>query len=302
VTTKYEFNNELLMFWNFGINKIEIVNFVFKVSIFILLIQLILSSIIVPKAQDKARSFLRTSNVNFFGSFIKAQKFNDTIKNVTIYSDKIDKNNNLYNLYLKRDITKDEFQVTYAKKGIFKEINNTPVLVLYDGETITDNKNEITKFSFSKSDFSLKNLRANTTTYKKTQEISTLNLLKCVLGIYEIKINETAYNVLDIENCLPQNLNTILQELYKRLVIPLYLPVLSIIPFLLITSSKENLNYNKLRLITFLIGLIIVIFSETTIRLISKIFIQNLGIIILPLIILTISYIMFFYSFKFKNK
>ena len=80
VTNKIELNNELIILWNFGINKIRIVNFFLTISIFLLLIQIILNSLIVPKSQDLARSFLRTSTVNFYGNFIKAQKFNDTIK------------------------------------------------------------------------------------------------------------------------------------------------------------------------------------------------------------------------------
>jgi len=33
VTIKYENNNELIIFWNFGINKIQLINFVFKLII-----------------------------------------------------------------------------------------------------------------------------------------------------------------------------------------------------------------------------------------------------------------------------
>ena len=102
ITTKYENNNELIIFWNFGITKLELINFIFKFSIILMLIQIILSSVVVPKSQDIARSFLRTSTVNFFGNFIKPKRFNDTIKNVTLHSEKKDKYGNLYNLYLKK--------------------------------------------------------------------------------------------------------------------------------------------------------------------------------------------------------
>ena len=70
VTLKYEANNELMIFWNFGINKIQLINFIFKISIFLLFIQIILTSIIVPKSQDLARSFLRTSTISFYDNFI----------------------------------------------------------------------------------------------------------------------------------------------------------------------------------------------------------------------------------------
>ena len=116
VTTRYELKNELIIFWNFGIHKITIINFILKFSILLLILQILLTSLLVPKSQDEARSFLRSSTVNFFDNFIKPQKFNDTIKGVTIYSAKKDKDGILYNLYLKRVIKENEFQITYAKK------------------------------------------------------------------------------------------------------------------------------------------------------------------------------------------
>ncbi len=33
VITKYELNNELMIFWNFGVKKIQLINFLFKFSI-----------------------------------------------------------------------------------------------------------------------------------------------------------------------------------------------------------------------------------------------------------------------------
>ena len=167
VTTKYENNNELIIFWNFGVRKIELINFIFKFSILLMFIQIILTSLIIPKSQDLARSFLRSSTVNFFGNFIKPQRFNDTIKDVTIYSESKDVDGNLYNLYLKKQLDQKNFQLTYAKRGEFKEFNNTPVLVLYDGATINGKDNEITNFSFSKSDFPLNNFVATLLPIKK---------------------------------------------------------------------------------------------------------------------------------------
>ena len=87
ITVKYELNNELIIFWNFGVHKMQIINFIFKISIFLLLIQIILTSLVVPKSQDLARSFLRSSTVNFFDNFIKPRKFIDTIKGVSIYTE-----------------------------------------------------------------------------------------------------------------------------------------------------------------------------------------------------------------------
>ena len=302
VTTRYELKNELIIFWNFGIHKITIINFILKFSILLLILQILLTSLLVPKSQDEARSFLRSSTVNFFDNFIKPQKFNDTIKGVTIYSAKKDKDGILYNLYLKRVIKENEFQITYAKKGEFRQIGNIPILVLYNGATITSANNKVTNISFSKSDFSLGNIETNATTYKKTQEISSPKLFECIKNFYKLEKEIFQLKVKNIENCSYTNMQNIIKEFYKRFIIPIYIPLLSLIPFLLITSSKENTNYNILRLITFLIGLIIIIFSETTIRFISKISIYDISIMIIPILLLILLYSFLFHKFNFRTK
>ena len=297
VTLKYENNNQLIIFWNFGVHKIELINFILKISIVLMIIQVILSSIIVPKAQDLARNYLRNSNVNFFENFIKPQKFNDTIKGVTIYVDKKDKDEFLYNLYLKKEIENDDFQITYAKKGQFKEINGTPVLVLYNGETIKTRNNQVTNFKFSKSDFPLNNFKSNTTTFIKTQEVSTIKLIKCINSIYLSKSNKPD---LKIENCTIKNIKNIIEESYKRLIIPLYIPTLVMIVLFLILSSKENSSYNKLKLSIFFLGFSVIIFSEATSGFISKELSNNIYLVILPIFIFFSFYIFLITKLKFK--
>ena len=298
VTIKYENNNELIIFWNFGINKIEIINFIFKVSLFLLIIQIILSSIVVPRSQELAKSYIKTSNINFLGSLIKPQKFNDTIKGLTIYSDRKDEYGNLYNLYLKKIIDNKNFQITIAKKGVFKEVNGISIIVLYDGETIAGKNNNINSFKFSKSDFSLQNLTPNTATYTKLQEISTFSLLKCFNEIYFLK---KYLSNKSIDRCTKNNLKVFFIELYKRLAIPFYIPLLSLIPFLLLTSSKENTNYTKVKYLTFIIGFFVIIFSETTIRLISDIHETNFIILGFPFFLSLSLYLFFVKIFQLKN-
>ena len=301
ITLKYETNNELMIFWNFGINKIQIINFLLKTSIFLTIIQILLASFIVPKTQELARFYLKNSTVNFFENFIKPQRFNDTIKGVTIFSEKKDMEGNLYNLYLKKEIDKNNFQITYAKRGKFKEINNIPILVLFDGATITGKNDDVTNFSFSKSDFPLNSFESNTTTYTKTQELSTFKLGKCFYYLINPNISKRITAISNIENCSAENLGNILKELYKRIIIPFYIPILMLVPFLLITSSKENVSFSKLRFTTFLAGLFLIIFSETTIRLISEKLIKNLSITLIPIIIFTILYLFFFKRFNYRK-
>ena len=295
IIIKYENNNELIIFWTFGISKLELINFIFKFSIILMLVQIILSSLIVPKSREVAKSFLKNSKVNFFGNFVKPQKFNDTIKNVTIYSEKKDEQGNLYNLYLKKQTNLNDFEITYAKRGLFKESGNIPILVLFDGATINSKNNKITNISFSKSDFPLNNFETNTALYKKVQELTSLNLIRCVHSIYS-KTDKVSSNIV---NC-SKNLKNIYRELYKRFIIPFYIPLLILVPLLLTISSKENINYNRFKITTFFLGLFFIIFSETTIKIISETILKNFFITSIPFLLILILYLVFFSKNNFK--
>ena len=296
VIAKYELKNELIIFWNFGVNKIELINFFIKFSFFIMLFQIFLTVIIVPKSQDKARSFLRTSSINYLENFIKPKVFNDAVKGLTIYSNSKDDNGNLKEIYLKKG-SGDNFQITYAKKGRFKQIGENQFLELNSGETISVIKNKITNFKFSKTDFNLSNFDDNTTTYKKTQEVATIDLIKCYHNLMKLNIFKIDENF-EVENCRYDNIDNILKELYKRIIIPLYIPVLILISLLLIFKSKENTNYLRFRFLIFLIGFSTIIISEMTIRLINEDFFKNIKFFIIPIILVIILYSNYFYRFK----
>jgi len=303
VITRYELNNELIIFWNFGVNKFQLINFLFIFSIFLTLVQITLAAFIVPNTQDVARSFLRTSSVNFLESFIKQKKFNDTIKNVTIYSDGKDQDGNLLNIYLKKDENINNFQITYAKKGNFTNRNNTQILVLYEGEQINVVNDKITNFRFSKSDFNLKNLESNTTTYIKTQEVSTSKLFKCYLRLNNWKFFNINTKDVIIENCVKENLNNVIKELYKRFIIPFYIPTLMLTILFLILKSKENINYFNYRLIIFVLGLSIIIASEISLRFVKNNIFENLKIFSIPILSLIIIYTIIYLTLNpFKEK
>ena len=296
VISKYELKNELIIFWSFGINKIEIINFFIKFSFIIMLVQIFLTALVVPKTQDTARSFLRASSINYLEGFVKPRVFNDAVKGLTIYSNSKDKNGNLEEIYLKKG-GQNNFQVTYAKNGKFKQIGQNQFLELNSGETISVINDKITSFSFSKTDFNLSNFEDNTTTYKKTQEVATIDLAKCYNNLSGLKFFEINENF-QVENCKLDNIDNIIKELYKRIIIPLYIPVLILISLLLIFKSKENTNYPKYRILIFLIGLSTIIISEMTIRLISENIYNNIKFFIIPLILAICLYYMYFLKFK----
>jgi lipopolysaccharide export system permease protein len=292
---KYEANNELIIFWNYGVSKLSVVNFFFCVSILIMFVQILLLSIIVPKSQELARSKLRTSNVNYFEGLIKPKKFNDTIKGLTIFAEDKDDNEEFKNIYIKKNNEKKGFQITFAKKGIFELKGNKRVLVLYDGQTLTQNDQNITNFDFSKSDFGLANMDTHLVIHKKIQEQSTESLLKCIQSILKKK----DYNII---NCNKNNPRNIYKEIFKRLITPFYLPTLILISLLLILTSKENLKYKKNKFSIFFLGFVIIVLSESSLGYIANNLIKNFSILILPIILTLIIYLIFIYKLKLSYK
>ena len=303
VLAKYEINNELIVFWNNGVDKIVLINFFLKFSIVITLLQILLTTFVVPKSQEIGRTFIRTSNIDFIDSFVKPKKFNDTIKDLTIYADKKDEDGNLENIYLKKGNEKN-FQITYAKKGKFETKGGVKILALQNGQTINGVNNKITNFNFSKFDLNLSNIKSNTITSFKTQELSSKKIILCIKNLQNIltKNIDADNNKIITLNCNFRNLNNLYKEIYKRIIIPTYLPILIIISLILIVKSKESTNYLNYRIFIFLLGLLTIIFSEATIKLISDDLIKNINIFFLPLIIFIIFYLSIFYNLKHKYK
>ena len=292
---KYETGNELIIFWNHGINKIKIINFFFWISILIMLIQILLLSIVVPKFQEIARSKLRTSDIDYFEGLIKPKKFNDTIKGLTIFAQEKNINNEFINIYIKKNNQKKGFQITFAKKGVFELKGSERILVLYDGQTLTQNGKNITNFNFSRSDFGLTNMDSHFITHKKIQEQTTKSLINCVRSIFK----KTKEKIL---NCNKQNPRNVYKELFKRMISPFYLPVLILISLLLILTSKENVRYNKNKYTIFIIGFGIIVLSESSLGYITNSLTKNSLIAALPIIFIFIIYFIFIYKLKFFRR
>ena len=181
---KYEENNELLIFWLHGVRKFEFIKKILVLSLLFLLFQILLTSFIVPFTQDKARSFLRTSTIDFFPSLIKEKKFIDTVSNLTIFIEKKYSDGRLENIFLKDEISDQESQVIFAKSGMIKKNENSHFLILFNGNIINKNENNKNVISFEKTRFNLSKYSTKSTTFPKISELSTSVLLSCLYNLY----------------------------------------------------------------------------------------------------------------------
>ena len=286
---KYENKNELVIFWNFGIKKINFINFFIRFSFLFVLASLLLNSLITPYTQDKARSFIRSSDLDFFESILKPKKFIDVIGNLTIYFDEKKKDNTLKNIFLNEKTSLNNSRTTFAKTAIIKIKDDKKILELYNGKTINNINGKISEFQFSKTDFNISKFSTKTITQKKTQENSTKELVKCVLAINNVKIE-----IMDkITNCRLENLKNINQELYSRLIKPFYIIFLISISLLIILKSKSDYSFNSNKFKIYLFGFSFIVFLESSSKFISTNLIQNLFLSILP-IFFTLSIYLYF--------
>ena len=302
IIAKYENNNQLLIFWNFGINKIKFINYLLLFSFLLLIIQIIITSLIVPKTQSIARSLIRVSSYNFLDNFIKIKKFNANVKELTIYTESIDADGDYNNIYIKKNTGLNNFQITYAKKGRLINRNGISLLELYDGENTNLFNDNLTNFSFSKSEFNLTSFAPDIILVKKTQEHLTQDLFKCILVLKNNIKDEVRLIKKKIRNCELSNIDNIFAEIYRRLIIPIYLPCLMLISSFLILNSKEKINYNKFRVTIFLLGFCLIVFSETTIRFINNSIFNNLLLAIIPVFITILLYFHMFLKFNLRSK
>ena len=290
ILLKYEEKNELLIFWNFGIKKIHFINFFIKLSLLFVSLSLLLNVVIAPLTQDKARSFLRTSDLNFFESILKPKKFIDAFQDLTIYFDERDINGDFNNIFLNDKVNKNNRQTTFAKKGVFEIRGEKRMLVLYDGKTINSINGKITEFTFSKTDFNISKFSSRTITHPKTQETSTNILIRCVM------INEKFIKNLKnttIVNCSTGNMSNIYEELYSRIIKPLYVTLLVTIALLIILKSKSDAGFKFYKFKIYSLGFLFIIFLESSSNFINASLVKNLFISALPFFFLLAIYLYF---------
>ncbi len=299
ILIKYEEKNQLLIFWSNGIDKKKFLNIILKYSLLFFLIQIFLTALVVPETQNKARSYIRSSNIDFFPSLIKEKKFIDTVEDLTIFTNSKDADGTLRNIILKDNLKNASSQIIVAKKGKIIQSNNNKFLVLNNGKIINISaKGRTTIFDFKKTEFDLNKFSTKSTTFPKIQEQSTHKLFNCAQSLLNKNIK-----FLYSENmiCKKSYLKNIKQELLKRIYLPLYLPLLALIACFLVLKSKNNHEYSNFKFKLFIIGIIFLIISEVSIRYAGLSDKNNLIFIITPIILFISMRIIFNNKLRFEK-
>ena len=283
ILIKYEEKNQLLIFWSNGIDKRKFLNILLKYSLIFFLIQIFLTAFVVPETQNKARSYIRSSNIDFFPSLIKEKKFIDTVEDLTIFTNSKDDDGTLRNIILKDNLIKNSSQIIVAKNGKIIQSNDNKFSILNKGKIININsEGRTTIFNFSKTEFDLNKFSTKTTTFPKVQEQSTQKLFNCAHSLIDENIKFLYFKDMQCEKSYLKNIK---QELLKRIYLPLYLPLLALVACFLILKSKDNHEYTNFKFKLFLIGIVFLIISEVSIRYAGLDNKSNLIFILMPIIL-----------------
>jgi len=301
--SQYELNNELILYWGNGITKVQFINVFILYSVLIFLFQIFLGSYISPMSQDKSRSFLRLSNIDFFPSLIKPAKFIDTVSDLTIFIKSKNKSGLFENIFLheaaqsNESIKSKRSQTIQAKSGFLINKNGNRYFELYDGKITNIENEKISNVSFEKIKFDLTKYVSQTITYPKIQEVPSRDLFNCLYYTHKKEVNKFTAKFL---RCEKNTIANVKEEFIKRFFKPFYLITIGLMCSLLIITSKENKNYNYYRLFLFIVVFLIIVISEVSLRYSTESDSLMLGLIALPLIFFFIIYIPLIV--KFKNK
>ena len=292
---KYEEQNQTLIYWTNGISKITFMNVIIFFSIFFVVLNFFFSLYIVPMSQDKARSFIRDSNVDYLPLLVKPKKFIDTVERLTIYTEK-KYQKTLENIIIKDSFSKTKSKIIYAKKGYFTENGDDNFLILKSGKILNINEGKTNSFDFNETQVNLSNYTSKTTKTPKIQEVNSKSLFNCLFKD-EIKKNITKENNFKFV-CRKdvQSMNKISQELLSRIFKPLYIPLLALISGFLLIKSKNSQGFSKFKFKIFTSAVIIISLSEISTKFYSANIFESFLIIMIPFILFFVCYLFF------KNK
>ena len=265
----YELKNELIIFWTAGVSKFQFIKIILIFSIVFFTFQIILGAYVSPVGQDKARNFIRNSNVDFFPSLFQEGKFIDVLQNLSIFIESEEPDGIFNNIFLKETnkSSNNMSKVIYAKKGSLKNTEGKRYLELFDGNVVNVDSFKTNNFSFDKIDFDLNQYGSKSTSFPKIQELNNKLLIKCLSYNYQGKANELES---EIFTCSKNSIKNVKEEVFKRFYNPLYLLLLALIACMIFFISKEGKKFIFYKYLIFLTGFIVIVISEVSLRLASN--------------------------------
>ena len=295
--TKLEKDNETIIMWTAGLNKIYIVELIFKISLIIMLVQLFFTSLVNPTMLGMSRNIIKNSQLQFVPTLMKEKQFNDSVEGVTIFIEKKIQSGKYKNLFIKDEgklFSGQDSETTtiFAKYGSLGK--NEASLILYNGNIQKLNKDgNLSVIKFEKTELNFSNLSTKSIITPKIQETSTLKIFNCMLNI----------NINILHNCSMEKKSLMDNkiEFNKRFGMPVYIPLISLICAFLLTSRKDKKIYNYNKYIYFFICFLILTLAEILVRYSGTSLNHTFVYYLLPIGLLPLFYFVLIRKFKYEN-
>jgi len=306
---KFDSENELILLWTSGLNKIKIINFFLKIALIVTLIQLFLATFINPNVLNYSRSLIKASDLSLISGIIKTNEFNDAVEGLTIYVEEKNELGIMKNIFIRDDshklsIIENQEKIAsltiFAKKGrLNNEAKNS--LILENGTIHSENKSgEMQIIKFRKTELFFDNLKTKSIIYPKVQETTSKILLNCFF-------KKTTHTLLKDHKDLKLKCHTeeekveVLAEINRRFGMPLYIPLLSLLSSFLLISREEVKIKGWYKYFYFSLAFTILIAAEILVRYSGKSLTHGLFYYLLPLFCIPIFYIELIRRFYYEN-
>ena len=294
---KFERDNELIVLWTSGLNKIHIVNLIFRISVLVMLLQLLLTNIFNPTLLNFSRTLLKNSQLQFIPSLLKEKQFNDAVEGLTIFIEKKDENQIYKNIFIRDDgkilskIAGSSSSTIFAKSGhMSKDEKN---LILYNGNIQKLNEDgDVNIIQFQKTTLNLSGISTKSISEPKMQETPTMQILRCLT-----QNNTARHNCDDSKKSM---MDTKI-EINKRFGMPMYIPLISLISCFLLTSRKDKKMFYLNKYIYFFIGVLILVLAEIIVRYSGISWNHTIIYYLLPIGTAPLFYLALIRAFKYEN-
>ena len=293
---KLEKDNELIILWTSGLNKIFIVNHLIYISLLVTFLQLILTSAVNPTLLNESRILLKNSKLEFVSSMFKEKQFNDTVEGLTIFIEKKTDDQIYKNVFIRDEgailsSVGTKSSSIFAKSGYVSKDKKS--LILFDGNIQKLNSNgKINIVKFEKTYLNIAEISTKSISEPKIQETSTIRILRCLQN----------KNVI-LHNCNP-NKKTRMDtkiEINKRFGMPFYIPLLALICCFLLDSRRDRKIYNLNKYICFFVGFIILVAAEISVRYSGISWNHTAMYYLIPAGVMPLLYFILIRKFKYEN-
>ena len=299
---KFEKDNELIVLWTSGLNKIHMVNLIFRISLVVMLLQLTLTNLVNPQLLNLSRTVIKNSQLQFIPSLLKEKQFNDTVESLTIFVENKSEDGVYENIFILDEgkilsniqaLESGGDDTIFAKSGYVTSDEKN--LVLLDGNIQKLNDDgSVNLVKFEKTIFDLSGITTKSISDPKIQETSTIQIIRCI-----------QYQYFNYPKNLCErysgNFTDTKIEINKRFGMPFFIPLIGLVCCFLFMSRKDKKISEFKKYIYFFIGFVFLMTGEITVRYSGISWNHTFIYYLIPLSMLPIFYFFLIKTIKYEN-